>query len=68
MAVGGESAHRAGPCKNVSLQFEELNIKNECCIGRDDAGMAREAVGDIWCAGELHSLAQAHLGDNKNVF
>lgn len=44
-----------------SLQVEQLHVKDEGGIGRDDTGVARGSVCHIRGAGQLRPLPQAHL-------
>lgn len=44
-----------------SLQLEQLHVKNERGVWRDDSGVACRSVSHVWCAGEFRPLAEAHL-------
>ena len=45
------------------LESKKLDVKNKGRVGRDEAREATVTVGVVWRAGELGTLADAHLGD-----
>lgn len=59
--TNGKKKKKKGKDNRSSFELEELHVKDEGGVGRDDPWVPCGAVCHVWGTGDLRSLTQAHL-------